>query len=595
MSATSKGRATVDAHTEAVALWSVIGLVVVGVGLLNAAVRLGAALDGRGERLPGNPVTLVADVVRGRVAWPEHATVVLIGLLVLLAALAGAAAWLWRRLRPGGGVDRAARHMGGGRDLAALDRRGAAATAKRLGVDRPGLTIAKTVIGGRVLYQGWEDTATDIAGPRTGKTTSRVIPAILEAPGAVVSTSNKRDVVDATRDPRSAEGPVWVFDPQQLVAEPVTWWWNPLRYVTDEEKAATLADVFAAAVADPDARTDAFFDPKGQKVVAALLLAAASAGRTIDQVYLWVADPRDDQPVILLREAGYDLLAASLAAEINAPDKQRGGVYGTAEKVLAFLTNGRALAWVTPGEGREEFRPEEFVQGTGTLYSLSKEGKGSLGALVAALTVAVTEAAEELAKGQPGGRLRVPALLVLDEAANVCRWPELPNLYSHYGSRGICVMTFLQSWSQGVEVWGRNGMRKLWSASTVKVYGGGVSEVEFLSDLAQLIGDYERPTTSSSHAKGGRSTTYATQRERILDVSDLAALPRGRAIVLAAGAPPVLVRTLPWMAGPRAAEVRLSLREHDPAAPVTLAAAAAALGEDEAAGAGASTAGRGDR
>ena len=49
---------------------------------------------------------------------------------------------------------------------------------------------------------------------------------------------------------------------------------------------------------------------------------------------------------------------------------------------------------------------------------------------------------------------------VLDEAANVCRWRELPNLCSHYGSRGI-LMTLLQSWTQGVEVWGRDGMRKL--------------------------------------------------------------------------------------------------------------------------------------
>jgi TraM recognition site of TraD and TraG len=356
--------------------------------------------------------------------------------------------------------------------LRALERKGATETAKRLGVDAPGLTIAKTVAGGRVLYQGWEDTALDIAGPRTGKTTARVIPAILEAPGAVVTTSNKRDAVDATRGPRSAVGPVWVFDPQKLIDEPANWWWNPLRYVTDEVKAANLAEVFTAAYADPQARTDAFFDPKGQKVVAALLLASALAGATIEQTYLWVTDPRDDEPVSVLREHGYQLLAASLAAEINAPDKQRGGVYGTAEKILAFLTNRNALRWVTPGAGRIEFVPAAFVRGTGTLYSLSKEGKGSAGALVAGLAVAVTEAAEEHAKRSPGGRLPVPLVVVLDEAANVCRWPELPNLYSHYGSRGICLLTMLQSWSQGVEVWGRDGMRKLWSAATINVAAG---------------------------------------------------------------------------------------------------------------------------
>ncbi|WP_291800952.1 TraM recognition domain-containing protein [Cellulomonas sp.] len=45
----------------------------------------------------------------------------------------------------------------------------------------------------------------------------------------------------------------------------------------------------------------------------------------------------------------------------------------------------------------------------------------------------------------------MPLVVVLDEAANVCRWSELPNLHSHYGSRGICGLTILQSWSQGVE------------------------------------------------------------------------------------------------------------------------------------------------
>jgi type IV secretory pathway TraG/TraD family ATPase VirD4 len=579
VSATTRRRGPAGVMSEAVLVWGVIAIVVGSVALVTATVHLAVELDGDSrQHVPGHPVTLIGDLLNGRLAWPRHATVVLIGLVVAASARAALLTGGVRRgVRRRGRVDPAAVYMGRGRDLDALERRGAAATAQRLGVELPGLTLAETVAGHRRLYQGWEDCSLDIAGPRTGKTTSRVIPAILEAPGAVLTTSNKRDAVDATRGPRSTVGRVWVFDPQRLIDEPPTWWWNPLSYVTDEVKAATLAEVFTAAHRDPDARTDAFFDPKGQKVVAALLLAAALGGRMIDQAYLWVTDPREDEAVGILRDHGYQLLAASLAAEINAPEKQRGGVYGTAEKILTCLTNRNALAWVTPGEGREEFDAHTFVRSTDTLYSLSKEGKGSAGALVAGLTVAVTEAAEEYGKLAPGGRLPVPMVAVLDEAANVCRWPELPNLYSHYGSRGICLLTMLQSWSQGVEVWGRDGMRKLWSAATVKVYGGGVSEVEFLSDLSQLVGEYQQQTSSVSYAKGGRSTTHTLQRERILDVSDLAALPKGRAVVFAAGAPPALVRTLPWMSGPRAAEVRISLREHDPAAAVTLSGAATPL------------------
>ena len=231
---------------------------------------------------------------------------------------------------------------------------------------------------------------------------------------------------------------------------------------------------------------------------------------------------------------------------------------------------------------RRQFDPHEFVKTSDTLYSLSKEGRGSAGPLVTALTVAICEAAEERAKVSPGGRLPVPLVAVLDEAANVCRWRELPNLYSHYGSRGICMLTILQSWSQGVEVWGRDGMRKLWSAANIKVYGGGVSEVEFLSELSQLIGDFDLNTTSVSHGRGGRSTNRAVRRERVLDVADLQSLPKGRAVVFASGAPAALARTLPWMAGPHAAAVRASIAKHDPAAEVTIAEAMKSLSDVEA-------------
>ena len=220
----------------------------------------------------------------------------------------------------------------------------------------------------------------------------------------------------------------------------------------------------------------------------------------------------------------------------------------------------------------------------GTLYSLSKEGPGTAGPLVTALTVAVVEAAEDLAAHSAGGRLTTPLLGVLDEAANVCRWRELPNLYSHYGSRGIVLMTILQSWSQGVEVWGEAGMKKLWSAANVRVYGGGVSEGPFLEDLSRMIGDYDRLAASTSTGREHRSVSRQLHRERILDVADLAAMPRGRAVVLASGARPTLIRTQPWMTGPHATAVRASIAAHDPQGEQTIRQAAselAAVGADD--------------
>lgn len=343
--------------------------------------------------------------------------------------------------------------------------------------------------------------------------------------------------------------------------------------MTDEVRAAKLAEHFASGSRDPGARTDAFFDPSAQDLLAGLLLAAALDGRPITDVYRWLTRPTDNEPVTILQNGGYELTADQVAGVVFAPEKQRGGVYGTAQQMASCLTNRQVARWVTPltsADHRRQFSPEAFVREGGTLYSLSKEGRGTAGPLVTALTVAVVEAAEELAAASPGGRLPTPLLGVLDEAANVCRWRELPNLYSHYGSRGIVLMTILQSWSQGVDVWGESGMRKLWSASNIAVYGGGVKEREFLEMLSALIGDYDKRVTSVSTGRGQRSVNEQLTRERILDVADLQGMPKGRAVVLASGTRPTLITTQPWMNGPHAAAVKASIAAHDPSATTTL-------------------------
>ena len=237
--------------------------------------------------------------------------------------------------------------------------------------------------------------------------------------------------------------------------------------------------------------------------------------------------------------------------------------------MAACLANTAIEPWVNPtpdGDARPRFDPREFVTASGTLYSLSKEGVGTAGPLVTALTAAMIEAAEELAARSPGGRLPIPLVGILDEAANVCRWTDLPDLYSHFGSRGIPILSLFQSYSQGVAVFGRDGMRKLWSASNIKLYAGGVSEPEFLAELADLIGTYDRETTTASLNRGIRSTSTSLKRDRILEVAELADLPRGRAILFSSGARAALLRTVPWYAGPHAAAINASLAGHDPGA-----------------------------
>jgi type IV secretory pathway TraG/TraD family ATPase VirD4 len=557
---------------EAIALFIGIGLL----GFVSAATWIAAALGARisGVEGPGgNPFRVLIDVITGDYEWPGAATGVLIGELVVLVLLVVGVLLLVRRLRGRRSrVDRHAELMSKRHEIQKITREGAQATANRLGAGHagPGVFIGRTVRDDEEVYGSWEDMHVDIWGPRSGKSTSRAIPAIMQAPGPVIATSNKRDIVDATRDPRQSAGPVWVFDPQEVCGEEPKWWWNPLTYVTDEVKARQLADHFVASQRSETARTDAFFDAAGTDLLAGLLLAAAVAKRPITQVYSWLADPRNDEPERILRSTpGLELSADALAGVIGAPDKQRAGVYGTAQQSAQFLINRQVTRWVVPqgpNDPRPQFNPHQFVRDGGTLYSLSKEGRGTAGPLVTALTVAVVEAAEDYAKTCANGRLPSPLVGVLDEAANVCRWKDLPDLYSHFGSRGIVLMTILQSWAQGVECWGERGMEKLWSAANIRVYGGGVSDANFLERLSKLIGDYDITSGSATYSKEGRSSSRQTQRHHIMEVSDLASMPPGRAVVFPSGIPATMIKTVPWMAGPHAAAVRASIVHHDPGA-----------------------------
>ncbi len=544
--------------------WGLVALL----GLFTPIVVLWAAARWTGDT-SRDPVDWVLRSITGEASWTTATTVVaiILGLVVFPAAIAAGLAtyrtWVSQRSR----VDTVAASMSDQSDITPLAEKASVAAATKLGVQPtagPGVPIGDAVRTGQALWGAWEWCQLWIMGPRAGKTSCVCVPQIIECRGPVVATSNKRDVVDLTRGPRSELGPVWVSDPQGLIGEPATWWWNPLSYVTSVERADELAGLFAAANRSAGDRADAYFDPTAQTLLSNLLLAAAAGGQPIAILYDWLAEPErarenpETDPETLLRRAGHLMPATSLAGLASLTPKQRDGVYGTATTMVQFLRQSGLLTWITPDPNRPEFDPAEFVRGRGTIYLLSKEGAGSARAITAAMTVAITRAAEQYAVTQPRGRLSVPLLCALDEAANICRWPDLPNLYSHYGSRGIILVTFLQSWSQGAEVWGPDGMKKLWSAANVRGIGRGLAEEGFLAELSKLIGDRDVLTRDVQTSRTGRSTSTRNRREAILEVADLAALPEGRAVLFVSGLRPILLRLVHWSRRPYGADVAAS-------------------------------------
>lgn len=243
--------------------------------------------------------------------------------------------------------------------------------------------------------------------------------------------------------------------------EPQAIWFDLLASVRGVSDANALAEHFMQTARD-DSKGGDFWSSAAHDLLASLILAAASAlGRTLHDVYTWLPNTVNPEPVELLRAAGHFPVAGSIAGRQGGAPETRDGIYETARTAAACLQDASIMAWVTPQQDLAVFDPTGFVVSAQTIYLLSKDADGiSAAPLVAAVTDQVLQAATAQAE-RNGGRLDPPLVAVLDEAANICRIQRLPQLYSFAGSQGIQLMTILQSWAQGEAVWGEKGMEAL--------------------------------------------------------------------------------------------------------------------------------------
>ncbi|GAB1639722.1 type IV secretory system conjugative DNA transfer family protein [Krasilnikovia sp. MM14-A1259] len=547
--------------------FALLNLVVFGVLWLGGTI--GAAVTGQGWHPPPFAGRVYLDLIVGaphRVwpgapGWAVYGTAAVLLLLAVPPAVLVARRMYRRAGRTKGLARRSELHgmTPQGIEARARDLRPSLSGVRRLHPDDTGNLLGDLDPAGPELRSSFEDVELDLMAPRAGKSTGIAIPRLLRARGCVLLTSNKSDVFTVTRQERAKAGRVWTFDPQGIAHAPREMWWDMLADCDTIEGARRLSGHFVSSVNDDASKKD-FWISAAQNTLTALFLAAARGGAPVTDLLAWLADPADRTPIDLLRQVGMPAMAEQLQGTVRGAVETRDGIYETARQCVACLLDPGILAWVTPDHRLPQFLPEQHVMSRDTLYLLSKDGGGSAAGVIAGLADA-TMRAGVVAAERMGGRLDPPMTAVLDEAANVCRISDLPDLYSHLGSRGIYVVTLLQSYRQGVRVWGEPGMDALWSAATVKLLGAGLDDADFVDKIARLVGQHDVRTASYSRSRDGSSRSVSYRQEQVLPADKIRALPKGTALLLATGVRPALIRLRPWYKEPDAAPISAAAKQ----------------------------------
>lgn len=419
----------------------------------------------------------------------------------------------------------------------------------------------------RWVWADWEQRIRIIARTGWGKGARLLVPMIRALPGPALISSTEPGIFtmtvkarthrrDAVRWPwlrlldgrfgRSQEYPVAVVD----FSDPAHRWaagypkvrWNPIPACLDHTIAHRRAAALVAGVdntADRGSDSDRFFRSSATEVLAAWLHAAALADRGIDDLLDWMTHPDDPTPTRILED---HTAQADPSAALNLTTHLDSRASKTTSGVLRYLalalnsvatTDGRTFCTLDPDDP-DGFDMEKIIQAGGTVYLVADPNRiDRARPLLSLFAAEMFMAAETVALRQPGQRLPVPFIAVIDELRYGVAVPNLPYVASSQRKYGIGFAYSVQSSSQEEAVYGKDAAA-LRDAAGVTIVGG--IDINLAKELADRAGT----TTVVTATRGTAHRSEHTERQDTLSIADQQNLADGHAVVLARGLPPFI-------------------------------------------------------
>jgi type IV secretory pathway TraG/TraD family ATPase VirD4 len=385
-----------------------------------------------------------------------------------------------------------------------------------------------------------------LGAPRSGKTSSVVIPSVLACPGALVSTSTKTDVRDTTARSRARLGEVWAFDPTgeaDIPSHMNELHWSPVAAASswDDALHTARAMTLAAPALGRGTQGEHHWAERAAALLAPLLHAAHKSAAGIEEVLTWVLLHDVEPAGTILQKAGAKVACNVLLGIAKTDERERSSIFSATAGVLAlYNTDAARQAASTPN-----FDPDKFADSTDTIYITAPAHRQ---ALCAPLVVGLLEQIRHATYRRHAERLdATPMFFCLDEVANIAPIHDLPALVSEAGGQGLHVMACLQDLSQARTRWGDQTADGFLTLFQTKLVLPGISDPRTLEALSVVLGEIDRPmpsvTTGVSETRTfawmapptttrSRSVGYNTVRQRRVPPGEIAAIPKGSGLLI---------------------------------------------------------------
>ncbi|GGO81347.1 type IV secretory system conjugative DNA transfer family protein [Nonomuraea cavernae] len=394
-------------------------------------------------------------------------------------------------------------------------------------------------------YATFEDGVLCLAPQKEGKT-AHLAGRILDAPGAVIVTSIRDDIVGLTAGLRGEHRRVHLFNPDGFGTWASTVRWSPVDGCHDQATALRRAAHMVAAAETGGVSDEGFWTNQAAMVLASLMHAAALERLTMEQVYAWALD-EDPTPLKILARPrpGLDTdRAAALVRRYHTLHvRTRDSIFLTLRQVLRCMDDPAIARMICPAPG-EGLDLDDLLRRRETLYLIAGDDVSpAIPVLFTTLVAEIHHRARQLASRRPGRRMDPPVLFVLDEAPEVCPIPRLPGWLATAAGSGLVFVVAGQSHAQFRQKWGPEGARTIWNNAKAKMLFGATSDPEDLKTMSELCGEIALPYWETSvDGSGRRLRTRRWENVPVLPPEQARRLPTWRALVLRRNATPTIVR-----------------------------------------------------